>query len=44
MLPSLRGNVPWNAALHPVNALALMGISATIGRIGRANRAIALEF
>jgi hypothetical protein len=36
MLPSLRGAAPWIAALHPVNALALMGISATIGRIGRA--------
>jgi hypothetical protein len=33
MLPSLRGAAPWIAALHPVNALALMGISATIGRI-----------
>ena len=36
MLPSLRGNASWIAALHPVNALALMGISATIGRYGRA--------
>ena len=36
MLPSLRGDVPWIAALHPVNALALMGISARIGRSGRA--------
>jgi hypothetical protein len=36
MLPSLRGVAPWIAALHPVNALALMGICATIGRIGRA--------
>jgi hypothetical protein len=32
MLPSLRGSIPWIAALHPVNALALMGISARIGR------------
>lgn len=36
MLPSLRGAVPWIAALHPVNALVLMGISARLGRIGRA--------
>lgn len=36
ILPSLRGNAPWIAALHPVNALALMGISATIRRNGRA--------
>ena len=34
-LPSLRGNVPWIAALHPVNALALMGISARLRRNGR---------
>jgi hypothetical protein len=36
ILPSLRGNIPWIAALHPVNALALMGISATIRRYGHA--------
>lgn len=36
VLPSLRGNVPWIAALHPVNALALMGISAMLRRNGRA--------
>ncbi len=36
MLPSLRGAAPWIAALHPVNALVLMGISARIGRNGRA--------
>jgi len=36
MLPSLRGNAPWIAALHPINALALMGISAMIRRNGRA--------
>lgn len=36
MLPSLRGNVPWIAALHPINALALMGLSATIRRNGHA--------
>ena len=35
-LPSLRGAAPWIAALHPVNALALMGVSARIARIGRA--------
>ena len=35
-LPSLRGNVPWIAALHPVNALALMGISAMLRRNDRA--------
>lgn len=36
MLPSLRGAAPWIAALHPVNALVLMGMSARIGRMGRA--------
>src|SRR5215467_8212471 len=36
MLPSLRGNASLIAALHPVNALALMGISARIRRYGRA--------
>ena len=35
MLPSLRGSVSWIAALHPVNALALMGVSAMIRRNGR---------
>lgn len=35
MLPSLRGNVPWLAALHPANALAIMGISAMLRRNGR---------
>ena len=35
MLPSLRVNAAWIAALHPVNALALMGISAAIRRYGR---------
>ena len=35
MLPSLRVNVPWLAALHPVNALALMGVSAMLRRQGR---------
>jgi hypothetical protein len=36
MLPSLRGSVSWLAALHSVNALALIGISLRIGRAGRA--------
>jgi hypothetical protein len=35
-LPSLRSSVPMVAALHPVNAVALLGISAAIGRYGRA--------
>ncbi len=35
LLPSLRGNAPWIAALHAVNALALIRISITIGRYGR---------
>lgn len=35
ILPSLRENASWIAALHPVNALALMGVSATIARNGR---------
>jgi hypothetical protein len=36
MLPSLRGSAPWIAALHPANALALMGVSARLGRNSRA--------
>jgi len=36
ILPSLRVNASWIAALHPVNALALMGVSAAIRRYGRA--------
>ena len=36
VLPSLRDNISWIAALHPVNAVALMGIGAAIGRNGRA--------
>ena len=36
MLPSLRGSASGIAALHSVNALALMGVSARIGRKGRA--------
>jgi hypothetical protein len=35
-LPSLRFSVPLVAALHPVNALALMGLSAAIVRQSRA--------
>jgi hypothetical protein len=40
MLPSVRGTVSWLAALHSVNALALVGISI---RIGRQHRVEALE-
>jgi hypothetical protein len=36
-LPSLRSSVPLVAALHPVNALALMGLSAAIVRQSRAD-------
>lgn len=36
MLPMLRGTVSWVAALHAVNALALMGLSARLGRRARA--------
>lgn len=32
MLPSLRGSIPWLAAFHSVNAVALIGISIRIGR------------
>ncbi len=35
LLPSLRASVPWLAALHPVNALALMGVAAAIIRSPR---------
>jgi hypothetical protein len=36
MLPALRGSASWIAALHSVNALVLMGVTARIGRSGRA--------
>jgi hypothetical protein len=36
MLPSLRSSVPLVAALHVVNALALLGVSAAIALQGRA--------
>jgi ABC-type polysaccharide/polyol phosphate export permease len=36
LLPSLRGDAPWIAALHPLNALALMGMSARLSRHGYA--------
>lgn len=32
MLPSWRVDLPWLAALHPVNMLTLMGITAAIAR------------
>jgi len=32
LLPALRSSMPWLAALHPVNALALMGVTAAVGR------------
>ena len=32
MLPSLRGSISWLAALHAVNALALIRISVTMAR------------
>jgi Family of unknown function (DUF6220) len=35
MLPSLRSSVPLVAALHVVNALALLGVSAVIALQGR---------
>lgn len=34
-LPTLRGDVPWIAALHPVNALALIAVSVRMGRGSR---------
>jgi MFS family permease len=36
ILPAFRGHAPWIAALHPVNALVLMGVSAAIRRYGHA--------
>jgi plastocyanin len=36
LLPSLRAEAPWLAALHSVNALLLMGATAAIGRYPRA--------
>jgi hypothetical protein len=36
LLPQLRDNVSWVAALHPVNALALGGVTALCVRAGRA--------
>ena len=38
ILPSLRGSIPWIAALHPINALVLMGLSARISRINQIDR------
>ncbi len=35
LLPSLRSSVPLLAALHPVNAMALLGVTATIMRSAR---------
>ncbi len=35
MLPSLRFSLPFVAALHVVNALALLGVSGAITRQGR---------
>ncbi len=35
VLPALRASAAWIAALHPVNALALMWVSAAIRRYGR---------
>jgi heme A synthase len=35
LLPSLRTSVPFVAALHTVNALALLGVTATIMRSAR---------
>jgi hypothetical protein len=32
VLPALDGDLAWVAALHPVNALALMGLAANLGR------------
>jgi hypothetical protein len=36
MLPSLRFSLPFVAALHVMNALALLGVSAAMARQGRA--------
>ncbi len=35
LLPSLRSSVPLLAALHPVNAMALLGVTLTIMRSAR---------
>jgi hypothetical protein len=32
MLPSLRTTIPFIAALHPVNAMAMLGVTAAINR------------
>jgi hypothetical protein len=34
LLPALRGPAPWIAALHPANALVLMGVSMRLQRSG----------
>jgi hypothetical protein len=31
-LPTMRADLPWIAALHPVNALAIFGLAITIAR------------
>jgi hypothetical protein len=36
MLPSFRGSASWIAALHSVNALALIGVTARVSRVSRA--------
>jgi uncharacterized cupredoxin-like copper-binding protein len=35
LLPSLRADVPWLAALHPVNAVLLLGVTAAIAQYPR---------
>jgi len=39
LLPALRGPAPWIAALHPANALVLMGVSVRLSRAGQAEAA-----
>jgi heme A synthase len=43
LLPSLRTSVPWLAALHPINALALMGLTAGIARAAQPKQADARQ-
>jgi len=42
ILPSLRGMVPWAAALHSVNALTLMGLTSAIGKAPRAETGVTI--
>ena len=43
LLPGLRTSVPWLSALHPLNGIALMGLTATIARAAQPQQADARQ-